>query len=92
VFNTLNLSDVEKQSTKLILLDFNQKHDGLVAKFNSTAETVASPDIKKFLQDQDSLVQFAKEQLEASLSSNSTVRLHAHVQKEKSRMRVSIDN
>lgn len=43
VFNALNLSVIEKQDAKLILMDFKQKHDALAAKFNSTAETIPGP-------------------------------------------------
>ena len=87
----LDSDDIE--AAILVLATFRAQYADLITRYN---EAVASanaagiaPDLATFLQQRDSLVQFTRAALASALSNAGMDRFHAHVQREKSRMKVA---
>ncbi len=90
-----DFSDTEMESVSSILTEFKFQYEDAIQRWNATAEAeLASntiPNITPFLLERDAVVQSAKQKLESAVSPQSMARFHAHVQGEKSRMKVAME-
>ncbi|PYU15582.1 MAG: hypothetical protein DMG37_04630 [Acidobacteria bacterium] len=92
------LKDIEEQFANQVLSDFRTQYDALVVTYNDAAikalntstrnDTTA---LKKFLDSRDQLVDQTRARLSSGVSQNALLKLHEHVQREKSRMRVAVE-
>jgi hypothetical protein len=79
-----------------ILSGFKSQYDKIVEEYNAAAESsvthgTVAPDLKLLLRNIDALVLVTKANLEASISTGATSRLLAHIQREKSKMKVAVE-
>jgi len=89
------LTDEELAIASTILTDFKKQYDLVVQNYNDAVKSARTPEQlpngKKLAAELDALVLAAKTKLESSVSGDGSRRLYAHVQSEKSNMRVTVD-
>ena len=92
------LSSIEEQFTQQILSDFRTQYDALVEAYNAAAIKALDSNVpndtaalKKFLTSRDQLVDFTRARLSSGLSPNAQSTLDKHVQREKPRMHVAVE-
>jgi hypothetical protein len=88
-------SEEEFAISGAILADFKKQYEAAVQKYNDNVASARSPkqlpDGKQLVAELDALTLAAKTKLESSISGDSSRRLYAYVQGEKSKMRVTAE-
>jgi|SRR6267143_51182 len=89
------LSDAEVVAVALVLTDFKTKFTAISDEYNATQysndATVRATGLTVFLAKRDALVQATDGTLTGTLSSNGAAKLHSHIMKEKSNMKIGIE-
>jgi hypothetical protein len=89
----VRLSEMELAITSAVLADYKGQYEAAVQKYNDAVASARAfdqlPDGKQLGAALDALALAVKTKLEASISGGSSIRLYAHVQGEKSKMRVT---
>jgi hypothetical protein len=85
--------DNDLQAAIETLAAFKAQYSDLIARYNQSAEESSakgqSPDLATFLTQRNALVQTTRNGLETVLSADAMTRLHAHIQREKRKMKIS---
>ncbi|MGH9756802.1 MAG: hypothetical protein ACRD4M_03635 [Candidatus Acidiferrales bacterium] len=85
------LRDADANNTTKILAEFRTRYAQLIAEYNADA-TANHPNtnegLARFLSDRDALVQNTRDDLKVALTPRGMADLDAHVQREKSRMKI----
>jgi len=83
-------------AVQVILFDFKTRYAAAIAKYNAWAETDLAnnktPDIGAFLSERDGIVLSTKAAMEKTLGQKAWAQFDAHVQKEKRRMKVALED
>jgi hypothetical protein len=86
-------SEEELIISSTVLIDYRVQYEAAVQKYNDAVASARSPeqlpDGKQLIAELDALALAAKTKLESSISGDSFRRLYAHVQVEKSKMKVA---
>lgn len=95
ILSALQFSEKELQVSSEVLAEYRAQHEAAVQRYNDAVALAASvkelPDGKRLGAEVDDLAMAAKAKLESSISASSSLRLYAHVQREKSKMRVTTE-
>jgi len=79
-----------------VLANYKTQYEAAIQRYNDTVASARSPeelpDGKQLVAELDALALAAKTKLESSISEAGSVRLYAHVQREKSKMRVTAES
>jgi hypothetical protein len=94
----IKLSDRDTQAVIPVLADFHERYQKLIADFNAIAEAannqgrdVDSAERLDFLTQRDLLVQNTRDTLRTALSTQGWTQWDSHVQREKSHMRIPVE-
>lgn len=91
----IQLSQSQLLSVRVILADFKAQYLSATAQHNASAEAALAnhtmPDIASFLMQRDNLVLSTKAAIEKALGAETWARFDAHVQREKSKMKVAVE-
>jgi hypothetical protein len=86
------LDDNDVQAAIPVLAKFKAQYTDLIKQYNQSVDEAnkngTSPDIKTFLSQRDALVQSTRDALSQAVSANGMLNVHAHLQRQKSRMKV----
>ncbi|HEY6266845.1 MAG TPA: hypothetical protein VIX11_00990 [Candidatus Acidoferrum sp.] len=89
------LSEEELAISSTALANYQGQYEAVVQRFNDAVASAGSPeqlpDGKQLVAELDALALAVKTKLESSISGASSLRLYAHVQGEKSKMRVTAE-
>lgn len=92
----MQLSESQLLTAQAILADFKTRYQSASAKYNASAEAALAnnmtPDIEAFLKERDDIVLSARVAMEKTLGQETWSRFDAHVQKEKRRMKVAVED
>jgi len=95
ILSSARFSEEELAISSTVLADFKRQYDAAVQKYNDAVASARSPkqfpDGKQLVAELDALALAAKAKLESSISGDSSRRLYAQVQGEKSKMRVTVE-
>lgn len=83
-------------AAQIILSDFKTRYQAAVARYNASAKAALAdnkmPDIGPFLSERDNIVLSTKADLENALGQKAWAQFDAHVQKEKRKMKVAVED
>jgi hypothetical protein len=89
---TAGLGDSDIQAVVPVLAKFKSQYAYLIERYNRSVVIAkargATPDVATFLRKREELVQSTRNALGTVLSTNGMTSFHAHVQREKTRMKV----
>jgi|ERR1700693_4664782 len=91
------LDESHLPAAQIILFDFKTRYQAAIAKYNASATAALAnnttpPDIGAFLSERDGIVLSAKTAMEKALGQKAWAQFDAHVQKEKLRMKVAVED
>ena len=90
------LDENQLVAARIILFDFKTRYQAAIAKYNASAEAALinneTPDIGAFLSERDDIVLSTKATMEKALGREAWAQFDAHVQKEKLRMKVAVED
>lgn len=84
----LGITEPEKLKLLVILANFRGQYEALIQQHNDLAQAGKHPDINLLLQRRDELVNSAKADIQATLSSDSVTRIENLVKAHKSKIRI----
>jgi len=94
MLSSARFSEEELAISRTVLVDYKTQYEAAVQKYNDAVALARSPEQlpngKQLVAELDALALAAKAKLEASISGNSSLLLYAHVQGEKSKMRIGV--
>jgi hypothetical protein len=95
ILSPARLSEEELVIASAVLAEYKEQYEAAVQKYNDAVASARSfeqlPDGKQLIAELDALALAAKAKLESSISGASSLRVYAHVQGEKSKMRVTAE-
>jgi hypothetical protein len=87
------LDDNDTKAAVPVLARFKAQYDDLIKQYNQSVDEAnkngTAPDITTFLSQRDELVQSTRDALNQAVSSSGMLNFHAHVQRQKSGMKVA---
>jgi hypothetical protein len=87
------LDDNDTKAAIPILANFKAQYADLIKQYNQSVDAAnkngTAPDIVTFLRQRDQLVQSTRDALNQGVSLNGMLNVHAHVQRQKSKMKIA---